>query len=285
MNKILVGLILGAALGAIDGLTAWFTPEVRPQMLTIIIGSTFKGVIAGVAAGIFARKVQSTPAGIVFGLIVGLALAYWVAAMQGKYYFEIMLPGGTVGAILGWATQRYGRAAGSARGAAAGLAMFTLVLSGASAHAGEGHDHAPKPSAGSEAFAKIKALAGTHQAAMPDMGGGKAEVDYRVTAGGTAVIETMFRGEPHEMITVYTAEGDSVVATHYCAGGNQPVMRLNAAKSSANELVFDFVSITGTKGASHINGVTFRFGHDGKVEESWSTTDAARYLKLEYVKK
>jgi hypothetical protein len=28
--------------------------------------------------------------------------------MQGKYYFEIMLPGGTIGAILGWATQRYG---------------------------------------------------------------------------------------------------------------------------------------------------------------------------------
>ena len=111
MNKILVGVILGAILGVFDGLTAWFTPDVRSQMLTIIIGSTFKGVIAGVAAGIFARKVKSTPLGILFGLIVGLALAYWVAAMQGKYYFEIMLPGGTVGAILGWATQRYGRAA------------------------------------------------------------------------------------------------------------------------------------------------------------------------------
>ena len=51
MNKILVGLIAGAVFGVIDGATAWFTPEVRKQMLGIIIGSTGKGIIAGIAAG------------------------------------------------------------------------------------------------------------------------------------------------------------------------------------------------------------------------------------------
>ncbi len=109
MNKVLIGLLLGAVLGAFDGLTAWFTPETRAMLLTIVIGSTFKGIIAGVAAGLFARKVHSTVAGVIFGLLVGLALAYWVAAMQDKYYFEIMLPGSIVGALLGWATQRYGK--------------------------------------------------------------------------------------------------------------------------------------------------------------------------------
>ena len=38
---------------------------------------------------------------------VGLALAYWVAAMQGKYYFEIMLPGGILGLVVGIATQKF----------------------------------------------------------------------------------------------------------------------------------------------------------------------------------
>jgi hypothetical protein len=44
---------------------------------------------------------------------VGLGLAYLVA-MQGDpetgqhYYWEIMLPGGIMGMIVGYATQRYG---------------------------------------------------------------------------------------------------------------------------------------------------------------------------------
>jgi hypothetical protein len=127
MNKVLLGVLLGAALGAVDGATAWLTPAVRPYMLGIIIGSTLKGIIAGVAAGWFARKVQSVPAGIAFGFVVGLLLAYGVAAMPSEtgdhYYFEIMLPGSIVGAILGWATQRYGRPAGVPRTAATTVAL------------------------------------------------------------------------------------------------------------------------------------------------------------------
>ena len=109
MNKVLIGLILGAVLGLVDGATAWFTPDARPMMMQIIVGSTIKGIMAGVAAGWFALKVNNLWAGVAFGLFVGLGLAYWVAAMQDKYYFEIMLPGAIVGAILGWATQRYGK--------------------------------------------------------------------------------------------------------------------------------------------------------------------------------
>jgi hypothetical protein len=113
MNKALLGLLLGGILGIFDGLTAWFTPEVRNQMVGIVIGSTFKGLIAGVLIGYFARKVQSLPLGIVFGLGVGLLLAFAIAAMPsgtGKhYYFEIMLPGGILGMVVGFATQKFGR--------------------------------------------------------------------------------------------------------------------------------------------------------------------------------
>ena len=111
MNKPVFGLLLGGLLGVFDGLTAWFTPEVRSQLLGIVIGSTAKGLIAGICIGYFAKKVNSLPWGVVFGLGVGLILAYLVAAMpdpSGKhYYFEIMLPGSIVGAIVGFATQRY----------------------------------------------------------------------------------------------------------------------------------------------------------------------------------
>ena len=97
MNKIVLGLLVGGILGIFDGLSAWFTPAVRAQLLTIVIGSTVKGLIAGVLIGYFAKKVNSLPLGLLFGLGVGLLLAYAVAAMPdptGKhYYFEIMLPG------------------------------------------------------------------------------------------------------------------------------------------------------------------------------------------------
>ena len=56
---------------------------------------------------------NSLPLGIIFGLAVGLVLAFAVAAIPnpgGKhYYFEIMLPGGIVGMIVGYATQRFGQ--------------------------------------------------------------------------------------------------------------------------------------------------------------------------------
>jgi peptidoglycan/LPS O-acetylase OafA/YrhL len=118
MSKPLLGLALGALLGLIDGSAAYLYPypEVKAAIVGIIIGSTFKGVITGVLAGFFAQRLKSVPLGIVFGLVVGLVLSYLVAAMPDPnnrhYYFEIMLPGTALGAIVGFATQQFGRAPG-----------------------------------------------------------------------------------------------------------------------------------------------------------------------------
>lgn len=112
MSKPMLGLIVGGILGIFDGLTAYFTPEARDQLVGIVIGSSIKGLLAGIIIGFFAKKVGSLSLGIVFGLGVGLFLAFLVAAMpqpNGQhYYFEIMLPGAIVGAIVGYATQKYG---------------------------------------------------------------------------------------------------------------------------------------------------------------------------------
>jgi len=114
MKKPVVGLLLGGVLGIFDGLTALLSaPEVAPEIVSIVIGSTFKGLIAGVLIGYFSHRVKSLPLGILFGLGVGAFLAFLVAAMpnpNGKhYYWEIMLPGSLVGIIVGYATQVYGK--------------------------------------------------------------------------------------------------------------------------------------------------------------------------------
>jgi hypothetical protein len=81
----------------------------------IVIGSTFKGLIVGAIVGWFATRRQSPGAGLVVGLIVGAFFAFLIAAMPnaqgGHYWLEIMIPGSIVGLIVGYATQRYGRAA------------------------------------------------------------------------------------------------------------------------------------------------------------------------------
>ena len=110
MNRIAVGLLVGGALGILDGLSAWFTPEVRPAIIGIVIGSTIKGLIAGAIIGAFARKVNHLGATLAFGTFVGALLALFIALMQGSHYLEIILPGSLVGLLTGFATVRYGRA-------------------------------------------------------------------------------------------------------------------------------------------------------------------------------
>ena len=39
---------------------------------------------------------------------------------------------------------------------------------------------------------------------------------YKVTSGGSAVVETIGPGTEHEMVTVIHPDGDSLVLTHYC---------------------------------------------------------------------
>jgi hypothetical protein len=115
MRKPVLGLVLGGVLGIFDGLSALISaPETAPMIVQIVIGSTFKGVVVGALVGWFATRIRSVPAGIVVGLAVGAFFAFLIAAMPNPdgshYYWQIMLPGSVLGMIVGYATQRYGRA-------------------------------------------------------------------------------------------------------------------------------------------------------------------------------
>ncbi|MBK6941294.1 MAG: hypothetical protein IPH13_14035 [Planctomycetes bacterium] len=113
MTKVVLGLVLGALLGAIDGWSAGLYPFVTSEMLReIVIGSTFKGLLTGFVAGWYARRSHSIGKGILVGLMTGLILSGLVAAMGDEggnhYWVEIMLPGAALGAVVGFATQKYG---------------------------------------------------------------------------------------------------------------------------------------------------------------------------------
>ena len=71
MSKPVLGLLLGAVLGVIDGLTALLEPAIanRPDvgaaMTGIVLGSSVKGLLAGLIIGFFARKVKSLKSGLI----------------------------------------------------------------------------------------------------------------------------------------------------------------------------------------------------------------------------
>ncbi len=109
MSKPLLGIVVGAFLGMIDGLSAWFSPDARPMMITIVVGSTVKGVITGLLAGVIARSWRSDAVGLISGLLIGGVLSVLAALAQEGHYLEIILPGMMLGALVGFVTQRYPR--------------------------------------------------------------------------------------------------------------------------------------------------------------------------------
>ena len=123
MNRPLLGVILGTVLGAFDGSTAWFTaPELRAEVAGIILGSCTKGLLVGLVTGFVVRKFGSLGRGLLVGAVVATILTIPIAIMNvnyygnQSYYWKIILPGAITGAIVGYATVRYGR---SSRKAAA----------------------------------------------------------------------------------------------------------------------------------------------------------------------
>lgn len=139
------------------------------------------------------------------------------------------------------------------------LAGMLLVSLSPAAWGDDKHkDHFP-PAPTNQGLEKMKTLVGTW--VMVDKDGKPTDEVVSViklTAGGSAVHETIFPGQPHEMISVYTAEGSDLVLTHYCMLGNQPKLKADA-KSPSNKLNFEFAggSNLDPKKDKHMHAATF----------------------------
>lgn len=104
----------------------------------------------------------------------------------------------------------------------------------------------------------------------PEMPAG-AEVRYRVTGGGSAVVETLFPATPHEMVSVYHLADGQLVMTHYCAVGNQPYM-VARPSADASRLVFECVGGANVdrKRGLFMGRAEFEFVDDARINATWS---------------
>jgi hypothetical protein len=132
-----------------------------------------------------------------------------------------------------------------------------------------------------KAFARLKTLAGNWAGTSE---GSAVNVNYRVTGGGTVLMETQFPGTPSEMVSMYFVDGDKLVLTHYCAARNQPKMKYRPGPDPRT-LTFDFVSGTNMKLTdTHIHSVTHlldTYGHLVSVWTSWTGGKAAGTMKFD----
>lgn len=110
--------------------------------------------------------------------------------------------------------------------------------------AGDDKKEHSTPAKANPVFDQLKGLAGTWTGTTGEEKN-PVTVTYKVTSGGSAVIETLFADTPHEMVTVYYMDGDDVVLTHYCSAQNQPHLKL--AKSNGKTAEFEFVSVSNLK--------------------------------------
>jgi hypothetical protein len=96
-------------------------------------------------------------------------------------------------------------------------------------------------------------------------------VVYKVTSGGSAVVETIDPGGPHEMITVIHADGDALALTHYCMLGNQPHMKA-VPKPGDKAVAFTFVAASNMKSEKdmHMHSVTFTFVDKDTLKSEWT---------------
>lgn len=133
MTKPILGIVVGAGLGLLDGLSAWAYPEARAMIVSIVISSTIKGVVTGIGAGWIAQRWKSLWGGIALGVAIGFVLstaaAVPVMSEQPSRYFDIVLPGMLLGAIVGFVTQRYPQPGPRSSGRqAAGLMLLVWFL-------------------------------------------------------------------------------------------------------------------------------------------------------------
>ena len=117
----------------------------------------------------------------------------------------------------------------------------------------------PAQSSTHPALERLKTLVGTWVAADDDgKPTDKVVSVIKVTAAGSAVQETLFPGQPQEMVSIYHRDGADLLMTHYCALGNQPRMKADPA-SPPNRIRFKFAGGTNLgKMGSGENGVNSR---------------------------
>ena len=146
----------------------------------------------------------------------------------------------------------------------AGLALLAACSSTRSS-VGDGTDARAQ-------FETMKSLVGTWTGtAGNEKESHQVTTTYRLTGGGTTVVETMFAGAEHEMVSMYHLDNGQLMQTHYCSAGNQPRM-IAASSSNPNSIAFRFLDVTNlsSEDVLHMHEMRIEKKDADHLEEWWT---------------
>jgi hypothetical protein len=120
-------------------------------------------------------------------------------------------------------------------------------------------------------FKQLTALAGDWEGVQDGI---PLKVTYTLTGDGSALMEYMRPGgsTAGAMVTMFTVDGDHLIATHYCAAGNQPQMVTGVPGGLQRGVTFSLVRVTGMKTPEdwHNTGLTFIQDDADHITQRWT---------------
>ena len=116
-------------------------------------------------------------------------------------------------------------------------------------------------------FEKLKSLVGEWRGR--DGEGKVVEVAYSLTAGNTAVMETLKMADGLSMVTIYHPHGEKLMMTHYCILNNQPRMQ---GAGDDRSLTFSLVDVTNlpSPNAPHMRKLVLSFPDKDHLKHEWT---------------
>ena len=119
-----------------------------------------------------------------------------------------------------------------------------------------------------EAFDHLASLQGKWQGIAD---GVNTTLIYTLTANGSTLMEQCRPEKGHEMITMFTVDGDHLIATHYCSARNQPQLATGAINDAQKPLAFSLVRVTGLKSPDdfHNTGLTVIQEDNDHLTQEW----------------
>ncbi len=120
------------------------------------------------------------------------------------------------------------------------------------------------------AFEQLSSLAGEWKGVQDGIA---ITLTYTLTADGSTLMEEFRPAKGPVMITMFTVDGDHLLATHYCSAGNQPHMSTRAIEDPhSKSLSFSLERVTGMKTPDdwHNTGLEVVLEDKDHLTQNWS---------------